>query len=101
MLCRTCNTPSGEVDMSTSDKKPPTWVCANGHRQPWGDDEPVRMTGLRPARPALSVEQDALAEAAIVLEALHASVKWELAPAMKEQIAVAVLKVRKALGVAK
>jgi hypothetical protein len=33
--------------MSTSDKKPPTWQCGNGHRQPWGEDAPVRQKHQR------------------------------------------------------
>jgi hypothetical protein len=38
--------------MATSDKKPPTWQCVNGHRQPWGED--VRPAWIEAAQNDIS-----------------------------------------------
>lgn len=46
MTCTTCGSIYGQLAKATSESKTPTWECVNGHRQPWGEDEPPLIKEL-------------------------------------------------------
>lgn len=48
MICQTCQTPHGQIERGTEDKRPPTWVCTAGHRQPWGEDAVIHYAPYGP-----------------------------------------------------
>jgi rubrerythrin len=50
MICQKCDSIYGAV-LKNMDDKNPKWRCRDcKHEQPWKEDDPVRVAGLRPAR---------------------------------------------------
>lgn len=63
-----------------------------------GDENAYFALQIQAGEATRAALREALAEAGVVLEALNASVAWELAPSVKAEISRVVVEIRKALA---